>query len=115
MAVKAGVNKDGVNVPSATANILTPDTTSNRETITAAVFHNSSGGSVTLQVWIVPDGGSADSSNQVLNRAIASNASDTAPEIIGQTIESGGSLQASDGDGTALSFVATVTQFTGDS
>ena len=115
MPVKAGVSKDGVNVPSATGSILTPDTTSNRETITSAVFHNSSGGAVTLMVWIVPDGGSPDSTNKVIERSIATNESYTAPEIAGQTIESGGSLQANDADGTALSFVATVTQFSGDS
>ncbi len=117
MAIKSGVNVDGVNVPNATGSIYAPPAAVNRSTITSAVFHNSSGGSLTLNVWLVPSGGSPDATNKVIQKAIAANESYTAPELIGQTVENGGSLQADDdgGGGTGLSYVSTVTEFTGSS
>ncbi len=117
MAIRAGVNVDGVNVPNATGSIYSPSGSVVRSNITAATFHNTSGANITLQVWVVPNGGSPDSSNQVINRSIASAESYTAPELVGQSVESGGSIQANDGGagGNVVSYVSTVTDFTGSS
>ncbi len=117
MAIRAGVNVDGVNVPNATGSIFTPAAGVTRSTVTAATFNNTSGGNVTIQVWIVPNGGSADASNKIIDRQLSSNESYTAPELVGQSVEDGGSIQANDGGagGNVVSYVSTVTQFTGSS
>ncbi len=117
MAIRSGVNVDGVTVPNATGSIFTPGAGVVRSNVTAATFHNSSGGNITLQVWLVPSGSIASNSNQIIDRQIASNESYTAPELVGQSVESGGSIQANDGGngGTVVSYVSTVTDFTGSS
>lgn len=113
MAIKSGVNVDGILVPAATGTILTPGTDVTRAKITAANFFCSTG--ATLQVFIVPSGGSAGDSNQVVETTLTANESYDALELIGQSIEAGGVLQANDGGtGTTINFVATITEYSGD-
>ena len=114
MTIKSGVSVDPVLVPSVVAAILTPPLNT-RVTINSATFYANA--AATLILHIVPSGGSASNTNKVLDKALALDESFTAPELIGQSIEVGGTLQASDdgGTGTAISSVITTTEFSGDS
>jgi hypothetical protein len=116
MAVKAGVGVDALHVPNATGTLFTPGTGVTRAVITSAVFYANIAGS-TLALFIVPSGGSPTIANQVTSKALALDETFTAPELIGQSIETGGTLQGNDGGvgGTDISVVLTVTEFTGDS
>ena len=116
MAINRGQTIDGALVPNATASIFSPPADATRVVINSAVFYANA--AVTkLNVYIVPNGGSPTTSNRVISRALAADDSDLAAELIGQSIESGGSIQADDGGtgGTAVNFVGTYTEFTGDS
>lgn len=116
MTIKSGVSIDAQHVPNASGVIVSPATGVTRLTITSATFYaNVAGASINL--FIVPSGGSPGISNQVTSKAMSINETFTAPELIGQAIEAGGSLQANDGGvgGTDISAVFTVTEFSGDS
>ena len=116
MAVKAGVSSDGVLVPNATGTVYSLGTGVTRAVVTSAVAYANS--AVTAgEFYIVPNGGSASTSNRIVQKDFAANESYTLPELIGQSVESGGVIQANDGGGggTILNFVITVTEFSGDS
>lgn len=115
MAVKSGVPVDAQLVPNVTGDLITLATGITRAVITSVNFFASTG--ATLNVFLVPSGGTAGSSNQQTSRAIALDESFTGPELIGKSIEAGGVLQANDGGagGTNISAAFTITTFTGDS
>lgn len=113
MTIKSGVTVDGILVPAATGTIFAPTGDITRAKITAASFFCNTG--ATLQVFIVPDSGTAGTSNQIIETVMTANTSFDALELIGQSIETGGALQANDGGtGTTINFVATVTEYSGD-
>lgn len=113
MPIKSGVTVDGVLVPAANGAILTPGTGVTRAKVTAASFFCNTG--ATLQVYLIPSGGSASTTTQIIETVMVANTSYDALEIIGQSIESGGTLQANDGGtGTTINFIATITEYTGD-
>lgn len=113
MSVKAGVPIDGALLPAATAAIYTVAAALNRSVVTSGSFHANAGAQ--LQVFIVPSGGSASTSNQIIDRALGLDETYTAPELIGKSLETGDSIQANDGTGTSINFVGSVTTFDGNS
>lgn len=114
MTIKSGVSVDAQFVPTATGTLITPATDVTRSRITAANFFCTTG--ATLQVFLVPNGGSAGNDNQVIETVMVAGSSFDALELIGQSIESGGVLQANDGaaGGAAINFTATITEYSGD-
>jgi hypothetical protein len=81
-----------------------------RARIDAAVFVNPTGGALTVSAWLVPPGQSASASNIVLSAvSIAAGATRVAPELVGQVLLSGGTLQAL---GAGLSLVASGVEIT---
>lgn len=116
MTIKSGVSIDAQHVPNATGALISPASGVTRLTITSATFYANVAGA-TISLFVVPSGGSPGISNQTTSKAFALNETYTAPELIGQSIEAGGSLQANDGGvgGTGISAVFTVTEFSGDS
>lgn len=54
--------------------------------------HNDTGGTVTLTVHLVPNGGVADSTNRFINRPVVNGVTDLCPELIGRGLKEGGKL-----------------------
>ena len=119
MAIIRGLSVDGQLIPNANTAIYSTSTLGNSATrgvITAAVGY-ANAATAGVSIFVVPNGGSAGNSNQVLSKDFAANEEYLFPELIGQSIELGGSLTANDGGngGTGVNIVLTVTEFTGDS
>lgn len=71
---------------------------------------NSTGGAISLTLYLVPSGGTADATNILISaRSIAAGAVDRCPEVVNQVIEAGGSLQAL---GANLTLVASGVEIT---
>ena len=115
MDIKSGIGIDAQHVPTANGALISP-TASTRLKITSATFFANTGAAV-LNLFIVPNGGSPGISNQTTAKTMAANETYIASELIGQTIEDGGTLQANDGAGvgTDISAVFTVTEYSGTS
>ena len=52
--------------------------------------YNGTGGASALTIKLVPSGGTAGASNTMAVKTIAAGATETFPEIVGQTLEAGG-------------------------
>tara|TARA_R110000744_G_scaffold246942_1_gene363457 strand:- start:22957 stop:23304 length:348 start_codon:yes stop_codon:yes gene_type:complete len=115
MTIKSGIGIDAQYVPTANAAIVTP-TAGTRMKITSATFFANTG-AATLNLFIVASGGSPSAINQTTVKAMVANETYVANELIGQTIEDGGTLQANDGAGAGSDIAAliTVTQYSGTS
>ena len=87
------------------ATSVVPDAVS-LQTISAATLNNTSGAAVTVDLYIVPSGGTAGAANQIAS-ALSVPMSGSAPTIvsalIAQTIPPGGTLQAKASAGAAVS------------
>lgn len=82
-------------------------------TISALTLTNTTAGSVTATVHIVPDGGSASDSNKVLHaKAIAAGESYVVSPAIAQSMEAGATLQALAGANTSITLVGSVYETT---
>lgn len=78
------------------------------------VLTNTTSGAVTATLHLVPSGGSASASNMILDAySIAAHTSYVPPGIIGQWIESGGTLQALASAATSITMVVSGVEFTG--
>lgn len=78
-----------------------------RAQIQAMTLTNTSGGAVTATVHLVPSGGSASASNCILSaKSLAAGESYKVIEAIGQTLESGGTIQALASSATSITLVA---------
>jgi len=62
--------------------------------IKAATLLNNTGGAVTVDVHLVPNGGSATAANRVLRKTLANDTGHTCPELVNQVLEAGGTIQA---------------------
>ena len=69
--------------------------------ITKMTAYNSTGGAVTLEVYVVPATLSADTTHRIMSVSIAAGKTYLCPEIIGMGIKAGGTIYAK---GLALSF-----------
>lgn len=85
-----------------------------RSRIDSCALTNTTGGAVTATLHLVPSGGSASASNRVLSAySIAAGQTYVPPGIIGQWIESGGTLQALASSATSISLVASGVEYSG--
>lgn len=76
-------------------------------TISACTLTNTTAGAVTATVYLVPNGGSATASNCILSaRNIAAGESFNVGSAIGQSLATGGTLQALAGSATSIALVA---------
>ena len=65
-----------------------------RTIIQNATLCNTTVGSVTVTVYLVPAGGTAGTANEIFTRSIATLATDRCPELVGKVLNENGSLQA---------------------
>jgi hypothetical protein len=119
MAIIRGISVDGQLIPNANGTLYSTVGAGNSATrgvITSAVSYANTATSG-VAIYVVPSGGSAGTSNQVASKDFALGEEYTWPELIGQSIESGGTLTGNDGanGGTGVNVILTVTEFTGDS
>lgn len=76
-------------------------------------FTNTTGANVMISVNLVASGGAAGASNRVLSlRAIAPGEAYTCPELIGQTLESGGFISTLASAATSLTMSASGREIT---
>ena len=116
MTIRRGVSVDAQLVPNATGSLYTPPTGVTRAIINSVAMYANA--AVTdAQLFILPNGGSVSTTTRTTNKNFAANETYTAPELIGQSIEAGGSIQGNDGagGGTVLNIIITLTEFSGDS
>lgn len=74
---------------------------------------NTTGTSATFSVNLVASGGSASAANRVLSlKSISPNETYTCPEVVGQTLESGGFISTLAGTATALTISASGREIT---
>lgn len=77
-----------------------------RTVIRQAALCNTTAGALTVDVYLVPSGGSATASNQALKSfSVAAETTVEPPGIVGQVIEAGGSLRAQ-ASGAGLTCIA---------
>lgn len=90
------------------SNSLTTEYTSSSVTTQIDKFtaQNDSGGDVTLQVHLVPSGGSADATNLILNRTILDDTTYRCPELIGHTLDPGDFISVIAGSASAIVIMA---------
>lgn len=115
MSITRGVSVDGQLLPDTTGTLYSLPATRTRAVITAVSVHANAVSGVNL--FVVPSGGSDDTTNQTTDKALAANETYTAPEIIGLGIETGGTIQGNDqgNGGAGANIILTVTEFDGDS
>lgn len=81
--------------------------------ITKFTATNNSGSAAALSVNIVPNGGTATTSNRVLNtRVIASGECYICPELVGQVLEAGGFISTLAGAASAITISASGSEIT---
>ncbi len=116
MTIRRGVSVDAQLLANATASLFTPDTGIKRAVITSATMYSNIA-IEGVELFIVPSGGSASDTTQITQKDFSLDETFTVPELIGQSIETGGSIQGNDGanGGAAVNIVLTITEFSGDS
>ena len=83
-----------------------------RTKIEACVLTNTSGANRTVTMHLVPSGGSASASNRILSAyTVNAGASYSVDEAINQVLETGGTLQALSDGATAVSLVASGSEY----
>lgn len=81
--------------------------------IEACALTNTTAGAITVTMHLVPSGDSATASNCVLSAvSIPAGATYVPPGVIGQWLESGGTLQALASAATSVTLVASGTEWT---
>ncbi len=116
MTIKRGVSVDAQFVPNTSGTLFTPGLGISRAVITSVIMYANA--AVTgLELFIVPSGGSTTTTNRTILKSFSLDETYTAPELIGQSIEIGGTLRGNDGSGggTDVNIILTVTEFSGDS
>ena len=104
----------GINVPDTTiAAIYTAPASVVRTRIDAISFTNYSAGAVTLDIQLVESGGS-DGNTKLLvkSKSLAANETFIPPSVIGQSVESGATLEALASVASSIAVTATGTEFT---
>lgn len=116
MAINRGISIDAQFVPNATGTLYTPPTGVTRAVVTSATMYANSTPSG-VELFIVPSGGSASTTTQTTKKNFSLDETFTVPELIGQSIETGGTIRGNDGGGGGnnVNIILTVTEFTGDS
>lgn len=74
---------------------------------------NTTAGAVIFNVWLVASGGAAGDSNSIIyNKSIAAGETYGCPELVGQSLESGGFIVTDTGVATSLTISATGRELT---
>ena len=114
MAVKAAVPIiQGVDVPSAIGNIYLAPASVVRTRIDAISFTNYSVGTADLTVQLLESGGSTGNTKLLIQtKTLAAGETFTPASVIGQSVESGGSIAALTSVINSIAVTATGTEFT---
>lgn len=114
MAIKAAVNLgNGVVVPTSTGALATIPTTVDRVQLSEALIVNTGTVTRTVDIYVLQSGGSVGVSTRVVSqKQISADESYLLLELIGMSIESGGSIQGTVDAGSDVHFFATCTEFT---
>lgn len=67
---------------------------------------NTTGSAATLTVKLIPSGGSAGASNQIVSKSLAAGECHTFPELVGQVLASGDVISTLAGTATAITIRA---------
>lgn len=82
--------------------------------IDAATVRNDYTAGETFSVWLVPSGGTADDTNQVIkDRPLAAGETQMVPEIIGHYLEAGGTIQAVASNAARVNLIISGGEITG--
>lgn len=81
--------------------------------IDAMTLTNTTAGAITVDLHLVPSGGTAGVTNQILDGySVAANASYVVKEAIGHWVEAGGTIQALASSATSVTIVASGVEYT---
>lgn len=87
--------------------------TNKKARIDAMTLCNTTGGAITVDIHLVPSGGSATASNQILqDYSVAANSAVVVTQAIGHWLEAGGTIQASASAATSVTLVASGVEYT---
>lgn len=101
-----------IDLAASIATIYTVPSTLNRVKIDAIAFTNHSASNVDLTVHIVPSGSSAATTNKIVSaKTIKAGASYLAPELIGQAVLTGGTIQAFASSASSVNCTITGTEY----
>lgn len=114
--IKRAISEDAQLVPNATGQLLTPAAGITRIEITAVTMY-ANAATAGVELYLLPSGGSASTTTRVFLESFGLNESKLISELIGQSVEFGGSIQGNDGGngGTGVNIIFTYTTFSGDS
>lgn len=105
------VSVDGAQIANSATTYYTA--TNKQARVDALSLCNTTGGAITVTVYIVPSGGSADATNTVLSSySIAAGESYVVSAAIGQWIEDGGTLRAVASSATSVTILLSVMEYT---
>ena len=105
MAVKGITIVEGQQLTASTATYYTAGT--NRTRIDKMTICNTTGTARTFDLHIVPSGGAASASNQVIDaKSVGAGETYLCPEVVGHWLEPGDTIQAVASAASALSIVA---------
>lgn len=105
MAVKGITLVEGTQISNATTTYYT--STNKRTRIDKMTVCNSTAGAQTFDMHIVPSGGSASASNQIVDgKSVGAGETYLCPEAVGHWLEPGDTIQAVASAASALSLVA---------
>lgn len=115
MTVRRGVSTAPALVPNGTAIMYAPPAAT-RAVITAITMH-ANAAATGVQLYILGNSGTASNTTLQVLKDFAAGETYSAPDIIGQAVQAGGSINANDGSGsgTEVNITITVTEFSGDS
>lgn len=96
----------------AAANTTYYTATNIRARIDKCTVCNNSGGAVTFDLYLVPTGGTAGVTNQIIKtKSVADKETYTCPEAVGHWLESGGFISAGASAATSLTLVVSGIEF----
>lgn len=99
-------------IPNSVTTIYT--STNVKTIIDRCVICNTTGTAATLELYLVESGGTAGTSNQAIKtRSIAAGETYLCPEVAGQILSDGGTLQTNSGTNNALSIILSGRQISG--
>lgn len=114
MAVRAAINLiNGEIIPIATGAVATISGDINRFQIDEATIVNTSTSEKFIDIYILQSGDTVINANRAVSqRSLAGNETFLLLELVGMSINAGGSIQASVSSGTDVSMFVTGTEFT---
>lgn len=114
MAVRFGKNlANGVDIGATSAVVYTVPAGVVRTVVSQARIVNHTAGAITVSIWILQNGESESNEFKALDsESLAANETYLLSEIIGDSLNTGGTIKAIAGSANSVSFSATGTEFT---